>query len=52
MALAHTIPSTTERAYRRGDLLEKRRSLMSDWQSYIQTKQVMVPHVEEVEDGG
>lgn len=37
MALAHTIASSTERAYRRGDLLEKRRSLMSDWQAYIQT---------------
>lgn len=37
MALAHAIKSSTERAYRRGDLLEKRRNLMSDWQSYTQT---------------
>lgn len=31
MALAHTISSKTEAAYRRGDLLSKRRSLMEDW---------------------
>ena len=34
MALAHTIESRVEKAYRRGDLLEKRRALMSDWASY------------------
>lgn len=31
MALAHTISSKTEAAYRRGDLLAKRRDLMEDW---------------------
>ena len=31
IALAHTIPSKTERAYRRGALLEKRRALMAEW---------------------
>jgi integrase len=31
MALAHTIGDQTEAAYRRGDLLEKRRRLMEDW---------------------
>jgi integrase len=31
MALAHTINSKVEAAYRRGDLFEKRKSLMSDW---------------------
>ncbi len=30
-ALAHTIESKVEAAYRRGDLLEKRRPLMNDW---------------------
>lgn len=30
-ALAHKIPSAVERAYRRGDLLEKRRRMMEDW---------------------
>jgi integrase len=30
-ALAHTVRDETERAYQRGDLLEKRRRLMEDW---------------------
>lgn len=34
MALAHTIESKTEAAYRRGDLFEKRRRLMNDWAVY------------------
>lgn len=31
MALAHTIANHAEAAYRRGDLIEKRRSMMEDW---------------------
>ena len=31
MALAHSIPSAVEAAYRRGDLFEKRRKMMNDW---------------------
>jgi integrase len=34
MALAHTIGDKTEAAYRRGYLLEKRRTLMHDWADY------------------
>lgn len=34
MALAHTIESDTEAAYRRGDLLEKRVSMMASWGQY------------------
>jgi integrase len=34
MALAHTIGNAVERAYRRGDLFEKRRRLMADWATY------------------
>jgi integrase len=34
MALAHTIENKVERAYRRGDLFEKRRRLMADWAVY------------------
>jgi len=34
MALAHVIPSKVEAAYRRGDLLEKRRALMDTWAGY------------------
>jgi len=38
MALAHTIPSKTEAAYRRGDLLDRRRRLMNDWQTYSESE--------------
>ena len=34
MALAHSIPNKVEAAYRRGDLLEKRRRLMQDWAAF------------------
>jgi integrase len=34
MALAHVIADKTESAYRRGELLEKRRRLMGDWARY------------------
>ena len=36
-ALAHTIPDAVERAYRRGDLFEKRSRLMEDWANYCVT---------------
>lgn len=35
MALAHVIKSKTEAAYRRGDLLDKRRELMQAWADYL-----------------
>lgn len=35
MALAHTIENKVEAAYRRGDLFEKRRSMMQDWSDFI-----------------
>ena len=34
-ALAHLVGSATERAYRRGDALGKRRALMDDWCAYV-----------------
>jgi integrase len=34
MALAHTISNAVERAYRRGDMFEKRRKLMEAWANY------------------
>lgn len=34
MALAHSIKNQTEKAYRRGDMLEKRRALMNDWAAF------------------
>ena len=33
-ALAHTIRNEVEAAYRRGDLLERRRSLIKDWEAF------------------
>jgi integrase len=35
MALAHSIESKVEAAYRRGDLLEKRRELMEAWAAFV-----------------
>lgn len=34
MALAHAIPNMTEAAYRRGDLLAKRRQLLAAWATF------------------
>jgi integrase len=36
-ALAHAVSSAVERAYRRGDLFEKRRKLMDAWSTYCTT---------------
>jgi predicted metal-binding protein len=33
-ALAHTLPDKVEAAYRRGDMLEKRRRLMEEWAAF------------------
>jgi integrase len=37
-ALAHRIGDATERAYRRGDALEKRRLMMTAWEGFIEPK--------------
>jgi integrase len=37
-ALAHVVGDTTERAYRRGDALEKRRELMKAWAAFCEPK--------------
>ena len=37
MALAHSIGDKTEASYRRGELLDKRRALMTDWAVYCAT---------------
>jgi integrase len=34
-ALAHAVGDATERAYRRGDALDKRRQLMEAWANYL-----------------
>jgi integrase len=38
MALAHTIANKVEAAYRRGDLLERRKRLMEAWADYCESK--------------
>ena len=37
-ALSHVVGDATERAYRRGDALEKRRALMEAWAAYLETR--------------
>ncbi len=43
MALAHTIGNKVEKAYRRGNLLERRRRLMQDWEDYCSTTMAQQP---------
>lgn len=44
MALAHAVESKVEGAYRRGDMLERRRRMMEDWARYCSGKTgVVVP---------
>ena len=37
MALAHSVGTAVEKAYRRTDLFEKRRKLMAEWAKYCVT---------------
>jgi integrase len=37
-ALAHVIGNSVERAYRRGDLFDKRARLMSDWSKFATSR--------------
>lgn len=37
-ALAHSISNAVEAAYRRGDMMEKRRAMMQDWADYVDIK--------------
>lgn len=41
-ALAHSLVSKVEAAYRRGDALEKRRQLMEDWAKFCETPLMLV----------
>lgn len=40
MSLAHAISSKVERAYRRGDLFEKRKALMNAWAAFVTSEVV------------
>ena len=46
-ALAHVIKNKVEAAYRRGNLLEKRRDLMAAWANYLSGREAMVKSIEE-----
>lgn len=47
LALAHVVKNKVEAAYRRGDMLEQRRRLMSDWEQYcIPTESNNVVHIQ------
>jgi citrate lyase beta subunit len=35
VALAHRISNAVEAAYRRGDMIEKRRGMMGDWADFL-----------------
>lgn len=39
IALAHSVGSEVERAYRRGDMVEKRRAMMAAWGLFLEGKQ-------------
>ena len=45
MALAHAVPDAVEAAYRRGDLLDKRRKLMEAWASFCEREPGDVLHL-------
>jgi integrase len=46
MALSHKIANRVEAAYRRGDLLEKRRGMMAAWEDFIFNQNVKVVTVD------
>ena len=50
MALAHTIGSKVEAAYRRGNLLTKRRQMMADWDAFLTGKDRKVIQLPETGD--
>jgi hypothetical protein len=41
LSLAHSIGTATEKAYRRGGMLEKRRQLMEQWAAYCTSPPVV-----------
>jgi integrase len=51
-ALGHAISSAVERAYRRGDLFEKRRRLMEAWANYCAQPQGKGDNVRRIRAGG
>ena len=52
MSLAHTITNKVEAAYRRGDLIEKRRVLLADWECYCNSTKNQKTSETEIETEG
>lgn len=46
VASAHKISDTVEASYRRGDMIEKRRRMMSDWAAFLEGRNIAVKIVE------
>jgi hypothetical protein len=44
-ALAHQLKDETERAYQRGDLLEKRTAMMDAWAGYCDSSKAKIVHL-------
>ncbi len=51
MALAHTVGDKVEAAYRRGDLFEKRRRIMSDWARFCDAPVGAIDNVVAIRSG-
>jgi integrase len=45
IALAHAVSDKTEAAYRRGDMMEKRRRLMADWATYCESTAALAGNI-------
>jgi integrase len=52
MALAHTVGDKVEAAYRRGDMFDKRRELMTAWGRYAADGGASVVSIEEARRAG
>ena len=42
MALAHSIGNKVEASYRRGNLLQKRKALMNEWEHFLYKKDIKI----------
>jgi len=51
MALAHTVKDAVEKAYRRGDLFEKRARLMDEWATYCASPETANDNVRPIRAG-
>ena len=52
MSLAHAISNKVEAAYRRGDLIDKRRALLTDWENYCKLQGHLITSQSEIEAEG